>query len=68
VAIIKTLEVFKMIKFEVNNGRTLEITQNIDNDIVNIEHWNSTGQKESNTQISAGDFVMLLNYLTYTNT
>jgi hypothetical protein len=49
-----------MIKIEVNNQQSLEVTQN--NHIINVERWSQTGIKTDNYQISEGDFVMLLNY------
>jgi hypothetical protein len=51
------MEVMKMIKIQVNNGESLEIRQYEGN--INVE------TKESNYQISEGDFVMLLNYYQY---
>ena len=52
-------------KFEVNNGRTIEVFQARDDGPVYVTRFDSIGQKESSDIISAGDFIMMLNWYRY---
>lgn len=57
-----------MIKIEVNNKRQLQITQDHDTRKctgISIDTVSSKGKIEDNTNISNGDFVMLINYYKY---
>lgn len=52
-------------KFEVNNGRTIEVFQARDDGPVYVTRYDSKGQKESSDIISAGDFITMLNWYRY---
>jgi hypothetical protein len=51
--------------FKVNNGRTIEVFQARDDGPVYVTTYDSKGEKESSDIISAGDFVMMLNWYRY---
>lgn len=53
-----------MIKLSVNNGRTMELTQDTTDSKINVVTVNSD-TKDNEYDISSGDMVMLLNYYRY---
>lgn len=52
-------------RFEVNNGRRIEVFQARDDGQVYVTTYDSKGEKESSDIISPGDFVMMLNWYRY---
>lgn len=54
-----------MIKLNVNNKRSIEITQEIEDGNINVDTIDSNGEVESFITISAGDMTILLNYYQY---
>lgn len=56
------------IEIEINNGRTMRISQTESDKIrrgIGIETYDETGILEERELISEGDFVMLINYYRY---
>lgn len=51
-----------MIKLEVNNGRSIELTQEKTDGNINIDVLESNGEVDYYYTISAGQMTMLLNY------
>ena len=51
-----------MIKLNVNNNRSIEITQEQEDSKINVDVLDSKGEVEYYYEILAGDMVMLLNY------
>jgi len=51
-----------MIKLKVNNQMSIEITQQKEDNSINVDMINSDGSLDYWYTISAGDMVMLLNY------
>jgi hypothetical protein len=54
-----------MIKLEVNNGRSIELTQEKPDGDINVDVLDSNGEVDYFYTITAGDMVMLLNYYQY---
>ncbi len=51
-----------MIRLNVNNKRTIEISQEKEDGKINIDVIDSKGEVDYYYNITAGDFTMLLNY------
>ncbi len=54
-----------MIKLKVNNNRSIEITQEVEDGKIYVDVLESNGDLDYQYSISAGDMVMLLNYYQY---
>ena len=54
-----------MIKLEVNNGRSIELTQEKLDGNINVDVLDSNGEVDYYYTITAGDMTMLLNYYQY---
>lgn len=54
-----------MISFDVNNERTLRLTQQNHDGTVSVETYDGKGELEDSLKISNGDFVMLINLFRY---
>lgn len=51
-----------MIKLNVNNKRSIEMMQEVEDGKINIDILDSNGEVDYYYSITAGDMVMLLNY------
>ena len=54
-----------MIKLEVNNNRSIELTQQNPDGDINVDVLDSNGEVDYFYTITAGDMTMLLNYYQY---
>lgn len=54
-----------MIKLEIDNGRSIELTQGKPDGEINIDVLDSNGEVDYFYTITAGDMVILLNYHNY---
>lgn len=54
-----------MIKLEVNNGRSIELTQEKPDGNINVDVLDHNGEVDYFYTITAGDMTMLLNYYQY---
>jgi hypothetical protein len=52
-------------KFNVNNGRVVEVVQASNDGPVYVFTYDCKGEKESTKSISAGDFIIILNWYRY---
>lgn len=54
-----------MLKFEVNNKSKIELKQHDDGEGVLLHKYDNNGKLERADYISAGDFILLINYYKY---